>query len=79
MSLCIYRGKGRDGQYRCMEDDKRCYFRLFKCVFKEFARSVFGLFFILMFVGFTFLAVGLWQAAEERVVERQAQVMAEVE
>ena len=70
MGLCIYRGKNKDGHYRCLEDEKRCSFRLFKCAGKEFARSLFGLFFIFMFVGFTFLTVGLWMVAEERVVER---------
>lgn len=77
MGLCIYRGKNKDGDYKCLEDEKRCYGRLLKCAFKEFVRSAWGLLFALLFVGFTFLAVGLWQVAEERVDNARQQSQGE--
>lgn len=77
MGLCIYRGKDKGGRYKCLEDEKWCYFRLLRCAVKEFARSAWGLLFVLFFVGFTFLTVGLWQAAEERADNARQQTQGE--
>lgn len=73
MAFCVM--KKEDG--KCLCDGKVCRFRVMRCAAKDLWRgiikSAWGLLFILVFVGFTFLTVGLWQAAEERVAERQAQ------